>query len=68
MTWINQPADVAARIARIEAACASDLGYAMRGVASWQQEWLIDWRERDELTPTEMHRLLEIEIQVFGDR
>jgi hypothetical protein len=68
VSWINQSANVRERIARIEAACASDLGYAMRGVTSWQQEWLVDWRGRDELTPTEMRRLLEIEIQVFGDR
>lgn len=48
------------------AECVSDLGYAMRGVSSWDQDRLIDWRERTYLSPEDMARLAEIENQVFG--
>lgn len=57
---------VGARIARIRAACASPLGYAMRGVTSWDQQKLDDWEGQPELHPADYARLLEIEAQVFG--
>lgn len=57
---------VSERVQRIMAECVSDLGYAMRGVSSWDQDRLIDWRERTYLSPEDMARLAEIENQVFG--
>lgn len=59
----------AERVARIEKACAAaygNLGFAMRGVTSWDQEWLAERRLRQELTFQETCRLMEIETQVFG--
>lgn len=57
------------RIARIEEACCSSygaLGFAMRGVTSWDQEWLAEKRGQQELNFQETCRLMEIETQVFG--
>lgn len=56
----------AARLARIHEECCSPLGYAQRGVSSWDQLWLEDLRGRAELTWREEVRLREIENQVFG--
>jgi hypothetical protein len=56
----------AQRIARIAEECASPLGYAQRGVSSWDQLWLEDIRGRHELEWREEVRLREIEHQVFG--
>lgn len=54
------------RIERIFAACATPLGFSMRGVASWDQERLWDWRGRARLDHNDLIRLMEIERQVFG--
>lgn len=53
-------------IAKIEEECASNLGYAMRGVSSWDQEYMRFWKTKPSLSRDEMARLCEIETQVFG--
>ncbi len=62
----------AERIAAIRNACAGQhgtLGYARRGVASWEIDYLEDWAGRpDALSLAELQRLAEIEVQVFGQR
>jgi hypothetical protein len=58
---------IPARIAKIEEACASNLGFAMRGVSSWDREWLIRHRADTELAFNDRARLAEIEVQVFGE-
>lgn len=55
------------RIAKIEEECASPLGFAQRGVTSWDRDNLIYWRGKPELSYSEFVRLTEIENQVFGD-
>ena len=62
----SEPLPVSKRIASIEAACATPLGFAMRGVASWEQDWLAERRDLVELPFLEEVRLQEIEEQVFG--
>lgn len=54
------------RIARIEEECATPLGFAQRGVASWDQHWLQERRGALTLTNGEWAKLMEIETQVFG--
>lgn len=58
---------VTERIARIEEECASTLGFAMRGVSSWDREWLASRRSCQDLPYYELVRLVEIEVQVFGE-
>lgn len=53
------------RIARIEKEVMG--GWARRGVTSWEQDWLIDWRNRTEpLGIVESEKLAAIERRVFG--
>lgn len=57
-----------ARVDRIVEECASPLGFAQRGVSSWDQDWLNAVREREgALDIVDEYRLLEIELQVFGE-
>lgn len=64
--WIRK-GDVAKRVAAIMVECASHLGYAARGVTSWEQDMLDDWAQRpDKLSIEELARLGDIERQVFG--
>ncbi len=55
-----------ALIERIFAECASPLGFAMRGVASWEYDWLIDWRARGRLDAEELVALAELAERVLG--
>lgn len=61
------------RLDRIERECASPLGYAARGVASWDQELMSRWRADCDagihfaLSPHEEAILRRIERQVFGE-
>lgn len=56
----------AERVERIMTECATPLGFAMRGVSSWDYEYLIEWRGKAELSYNDLVRLMEIENQVFG--
>lgn len=60
----------AERIVAIQNACSGThgpLGYARRGVASWEIDNLLDWAGRpDALSRPELEKLAEIEVQVFG--
>lgn len=57
---------LAQRLTRIAEECCSPLGYAQRGVSSWDQLWLEELRGRHTLDWREETRLREIERQVFG--
>lgn len=53
-------------IARIFDECASPLGFAMRGVASWEYDQLLAWRDLPRLTTHEAAQLEAIARHVFG--
>lgn len=61
-----------ARIECITKACATPLGYTQRGLSSWDQEMLLDWRDEAAkglkwaLSEHEERILQRIEKQVFG--
>lgn len=63
------PARLRERIAAVIEACGTPLGYAQRGVASWETDRLLQWMEREPLvlTARELNALAEIEQQVFGN-
>lgn len=57
------------RLARIHEECLTPLGYAIRGVTSWEQEKLIEWMKlgpREVLSLDDELSLMAIERQVFG--
>lgn len=53
-------------IRRIFDECASPLGFAMRGVASWEYDRLLELRELPQLTTGERAELEHIAFRVFG--
>ena len=76
-TWLDalpEPAVVPPlrdRLARIIEEAGSPLGWAMRGISSWEQEYLAIWCERSsdpayQLSPAEEQLLANIERLVFG--
>lgn len=77
-TWLDPlpetPAPLALRdrLARIIEECGTTLGWATRGISSWEQEYIAIWCERCStvqnfaLTPPEEQLLANIERLVFG--
>lgn len=61
---------VHSRIARLLEECCTPLGFAMRGMASWDQEDLFRWLDRDPLVLSahELDALARMERQVFGSK
>lgn len=57
------------RIARVIEECDTPLGWAMRGVASWERDQLLALAQRYPIVPTrqEIFLLSRVEQQVFGD-
>lgn len=66
---MNEHLSIPERIALIfreVGAAHGKLGFAHRGVASWDQDKLHDWQDLEELSIEDYEKLNEIEMQVFG--